>query len=84
MAIIQPLIKSTASLSAESSSSAAMSTGQSNASSPAVLGLRIDTRKANDMNEDDTPPQKTPTESLKESLRRFSIATKAAARFPID
>ncbi|KAK5085917.1 hypothetical protein LTR05_005206 [Lithohypha guttulata] len=56
----------------------------SSSTSSGGLTLKIDTHEANAAYKDNTPLQKTPTESLKDSLKRFGMMGKLAARFPID
>ncbi|KAK5098363.1 hypothetical protein LTS08_006496 [Lithohypha guttulata] len=56
----------------------------SSSTSSGGLTLKIDTHEANAAYKDNTPLQKTPTESLKDSLKRFGMMGELAARFPID
>ncbi|KAK5952002.1 hypothetical protein OHC33_006888 [Knufia fluminis] len=69
----------------ESMASTVLPTSQDGSScTTAVIGLKIDTMKANADRENIPPAQKTPTESIKESLCRFSGLRKTSARFAID
>ena len=83
LASIQPASRKVESRHGEGGSAAGL-TSQSNNSCPAVVELRIDTTKANEDREHVPQPQKTPTESIKESLYRFSGIKKPSTRFTID
>lgn len=82
---IQASSQKAESQSGESMASTVLPTSQDGSScTAAVIGLKIDTMKANADRENIPPAQKTPTESIKESLCRFSGLRKTSARFAID
>lgn len=80
---IQPALQKAKSECAESRSSAEPPSSKDNQPCPRVT-LKIDTAKANEDRENIHPAQKTPTESIKESLCRLGGLRKTSARFVVD
>ena len=81
---IQPSFQNAASECDGSTFSAQSPLSSRNRPFSAVTGLKIDTIRANEDRETIVPAQKTPTESIKDSLCRFGGSKKAFARFMID
>lgn len=81
---IQPPSLKAESQCGDSRSSTESPTCPSNQFDAAVKGLKIDGAKANEDGENISPAQRTPTESIKENLRRLGELRKTSARFVID